>query len=97
MTLNDAKTETVRIWLSASQRGLGCSVVIDDSRTEEHDWGWVFWFVPENPELCQQAWPFARYAFDQHSGHSVPVGTKGLEGAIAHLDHLRKLYPDKPD
>jgi hypothetical protein len=82
---SEARQRLQALWTPAVETNMGCEMYIDDALTEEHSWGWVFYFVPRQPEQCQRPYKRRAFAFHRVSGDSIPVGTKGLEGALLHL------------
>lgn len=80
-----AREKCLRIWTPPVARNFGCGVKIDDSLTQEFDWGWVFYLVPQNPEECRKEHQRAAIAFHGASGNSIPVGTKGLPSALEYF------------
>jgi hypothetical protein len=81
----EAKQQLQRLWTPTVQAVMGCEMQIEDTLTEEHPWGWVFYFVPRHSDQCQQPYKRRAYAFHRESGDSIPVGTKGIEDALRHL------------
>ena len=55
MTVEEAREVVTREWLPISEQNLKCPTKIDDSLTEEHDWGWSFYCVPIDPNQCPQS------------------------------------------
>ena len=83
MNLTEARIEAMR-WASTAERGLGCAVTLDESLTENFEWGWVFCFVPVDPTSCTFQYKRRRYAVHR-SKLSTPVGTKGVEEALKYF------------
>ncbi len=54
--------------------------------TEEYEWGWVVFLGPVRREELRRQYPYDRFACEQRTGQSVPVGTKGLEQALLLLN-----------
>jgi hypothetical protein len=89
MEQKEAQHGVINRWLLATERIFGCPAEIDESLTEEFEWGWVFYLVPPDPDACKQVYKRARFACDRTNGISVPVGTKGLEQAVHQLMKFR--------
>jgi hypothetical protein len=93
MDRKDARQRVEEFWQPSTERYFGCPAEIDDSLTEEYEWGWAFCFVPTATETGTGVYPQAQVAIDKRTGHSTPVGTKGIEEAVHHLESLQRLYP----
>jgi hypothetical protein len=90
MNKGDAKHRVETQWMAAVQSGMGCPVLIDDSLTEEHPWGWVFYFVASEPDKCKKRYHKVEIAYYRATGNSIPVGTKGLENALQWISDLKE-------
>lgn len=90
MTVQDAVEEVIRKWHSISEQALKCRMRIDDALTEEYDWGWMFTLVPVDPVPSSQPSARDRYAIDNVTGISTPVGFKGVPEAVRYLMKWRQ-------
>jgi len=94
MTVSDAKLKVDQTWHVIVERSVGYSVYIDDERTTEYPWGWVFYFVATNVSASRRA---DAYAIDRLSGNSLPVGTKGLGHCLELLLAWRQSNPSRDE
>jgi hypothetical protein len=95
MTINDlatARQHVIENWLPGIEQDLETSVVVFDERTEEHEWGWLFW-GPKDPSAVaseESRWGYKPILVDRMSGNIYEVGTGGLKLTIAKLLWDRK-------
>jgi hypothetical protein len=92
MNRTKARERVREIWLRPTERSLDCAAEIDDSLTEEYDWGWVFNFVPLSSDASPRPWPRG-VAIDRGTGHTAPVGPKGVAEAVYRIASLNERYP----
>jgi hypothetical protein len=90
MTMEEAREVITRNWWASAEKFLQCPVRIDDSLTEEYDWGWSFDCVPIDPARCPHDYKRCRYAVDRVTGIGTPIGTKGLPEAVNYLMKWRQ-------
>jgi hypothetical protein len=83
--MTQARQQLQALWTPTVEAVMGCEMKIDDALTEEYAWGWVFYFIPRLPDQCERPFTRRAYAFHRQSGDSIPIGTKGLEDALRHL------------
>jgi hypothetical protein len=79
MTAQEAKSRVDEHWRRVIEQQDGHAVQIDDTLTVEHSWGWLFCFVPVEPQLPKAK---EEFALDRLTGESCPVGTKGIDHAV---------------
>ena len=94
MNRREAINMIIAEWLPVTEKAFKCPVRLDDSLTEEYDWGWVFHIVASDKPLHSDSRLRDRYAIDRITGYSCPIGTKGIEQAIIYIKKHRKDYED---
>ena len=75
-------------WLRGREETLGYSLRILDEQVEEHEWGWVIWFGPDDPSQVppdQRDRVHLPYIVDRITGRVRPVGTYGINLSVAKL------------
>jgi len=92
MTLAAAQDAVRKCWGQIASHAFGGPAELDPSLTEEYDWGWVFCFVPQPPGPHKAVYPQRQYAYDRETEISVPVGTKGIEGALHYIAYQKERY-----
>jgi hypothetical protein len=101
MTRDEARAAVERDWFPLDARAFGGPLRVDDSRTAEHEWGWVFVGVPVEPHKCPLPVPEQRYAIDRVTGYSVPVVSSGVAAAARRArdwrDRCAASGSDRPD
>ena len=90
MDREEAQRRVSTIWLPGAEIYFGCPAELDESLTEEYAWGWVFYLVPSTPEACKLDYKRCRIAYHRTTGRSIPVGTKGIEAALYHIESVRQ-------
>lgn len=90
MELKDGFTRVRHIWLSIVEEAFHCPARVDESLTQEFEWGWVIFLVPTDPAECRSRQMKYRFAYDRTAEVSIPVGTKGLSFAVRELMGIRE-------
>ena len=92
MNYDDARATVLRTMkpLAENEIVLGVPARLADELTEEHEWGWLFVFVPVDPEGCKSQYTRVRFALDRTNGNTTPVGNKGIPEALRDLLRWRK-------
>ena len=67
-------------WLGSLHAYLGSPAIIDDTRTEQYLWGYVFVFVPHQPEFSKRE--FAKLAVSSIDGRIAPAEERGISGVL---------------
>ena len=84
-----AEKRAIEEWGSAAVKYLKAErVVLERERTESHEWGWVFYFRPDEPAKDKE-YRFCSVAFDRQSDWLVPVGNRGAEFAVLQYRRIR--------
>jgi hypothetical protein len=83
-----AKRRIIETWLPICGEDLMTPAVLLDDKTEEHAWGWVFYWAPADPSKVPEneaKWGYHPLLVDRTNGNVHPVGTAGMKIAIAQL------------
>ncbi len=91
MDRDEGRKVVESLWRRSAELMNGCSMEVDDSRTEEFEWGWRFYMVPVDRSDVRQN----MYACDRTSGCSVPVGAKGIAYAVMRLMKFREAKDEQ--
>ena len=86
-------------WPAGIQQYLGCAALVEDIRTEEYPWGFVFVFVPVDSQFSPLRRDCAKVAVSCGDGSITVVGNKGVWGALRHMgipQSTENLTPIKP-
>jgi hypothetical protein len=95
MEINEARDIALR-WQKVTEQGAKCEVFLNDSLTQTHEWGWVFYFAPKvitNSTIIKQY----RVAVEGSTGRSCPVGTKGLARVLEYFKYHRERDSSGPN
>jgi hypothetical protein len=90
MTREEAREVIAQKCLASAAKFLQCPVLIDDSQTEEHSWGWSFTCVPVDPTQCLRDYKRCHFAVDRVTGIFTPIGNKGIPEAVNYLMKWRQ-------
>jgi hypothetical protein len=93
LTRAEARAAVERKHAHTEEWAFKCLVRVDDARTAEYEWGWVFSFVPADPEKSPAPAREQRYAVDRVTGLTTSVGNKGVEDAALRLANWRSKTP----
>ena len=98
MTHDEAKATVLRTMKPVAEHGtvLNAPARLADELTEEHEWGWLFVFVPAVSEGSVPYSQQIRFALDRVNGNATPVGNKGLDEAVPYLKRWRKSAQPLP-
>lgn len=83
-----AKTIVVERFLAKLEDDLRTPAVLIDEKTEEHDWGWMFYWQPKDLTLVPEEeakWGYSPIIVDRLTGNFRMVGSVGPKLAIAAL------------
>jgi hypothetical protein len=86
--LETAKQMAITKLLRHYEADLNTRAVIIDHMIEEHEWGWVIHWEPEDPSKVPEdeaKWGYFPVIVDRETGGVHPVGTAGPKAAIAKL------------
>ena len=90
VTRQEAKVGVENLWGAAASETAGCPVSIDDRLTEEHPWGWIFYFVDQESMGLDARKLKKEYACDGETGVSLPIGTKGLPHVLQWIEDIKR-------
>ena len=93
MQVQEARDAVLARWQSIADGAFKCPMRVEDDLTVEYDWGWSFTLVPVDPARCdfsKHRYGKARFAIDRETGHSYPIGSKGIAEARAYLMKWRR-------
>jgi hypothetical protein len=86
--LETARRHVLEKWLPACEEDIESSAVLFDDRTEEHEWGWIFYWGPKDPAAVAPEvarWGYRPILVDRITGNIYEAGTSGLTATIAKL------------
>ena len=86
--IETAKQMVMDKWFPAYEEDLETPAMLLENNTEEHEWGWVFYWGPADPAQVpndRAKWGYLPIIVDRINGNIRQVGGAGIKVAIAKL------------
>jgi hypothetical protein len=90
-----ARKIVLEMWTAGCVLNLQTDVILLDERTEEYDWGWVFYLHARDPSLIPESRSYmgtypSGFLVDRVTGITIPAMSSGLVVSVHRLLELRE-------